>query len=464
MGIDWKEIRSFNQLFDSTTTDVNSTFMNTAFRMPLLLFLLLATFIGKAQTLSIKGYILNEQNGVVEGASVLINNKVIIRKTDATGFFNVTVKWNDTISVRKGDARDSYIANRLTGQDTAILIFQLFNKSRILEEITVRGSRVKLFDGDMNENLLDYYVYQDGSFISIKKVGQGFFLDLAETGKEKKRFELAFEPTELSTDCRGNFLILTKDSVYETWIDDQIHFTNSIPREQFEGNVKNLVYCSDNLFMDYRYEYLNRKYSLKFYNKDTSYIFFNAFDTLGYYTIYEQISDFKAKTTGRTGPVMDSIPLKYQTMLNSQNRETICAAAKTLRHGTDFIALQVQNKLNIQSERVNFNLVTVDFSTSKLHVFDRNGRAIHNASIDRKGLETFRLIKDPYTDHFYITDPEKALFSLARLSIENGRTEEILNLREVSYPEKVKIFNHTLYFIAANEKGFRKVFSVRLEE
>jgi hypothetical protein len=108
--------------------------------------------------------------------------------------------------------------------------------------------------------------------------------------------------------------------------------------------------------------------------------------------------------------------------------------------------------------------VTVDFSKSQLHVFDRTGRAIHNAPIDRKGLEKFRLIKDPYTDHFYITDPEKALFSLARLTIENGKTEEILNLKEVSFPEKVKIFNHTLYFIAANDKGFRKVYSVRLEE
>jgi hypothetical protein len=432
--------------------------------MWLLLFLLLTSLVGRTQTISIKGYVLNEQNAPVDGASVLINNKVIIRKTDPSGFFKVNIKLNDTISVRKGEARDSYIANRLNAQDTAIIIFQLFNKSKILEEITVRGGRVKLFDGDKNENLLDYYVYQDGSFITIKKVGQGFFLDLAETGKETKSFELEFEPTELSIDCKGNFLILTKDSVYETWIDDKIHFANSIPRHQFEGNIKNLVYCADNMFMDYRYEYLNRKYYLKFYNKDTSYIFFNAFDTLGYYTIYEQISDFKAKTTGRTSPVMDSIPLKHQTMLNSQNRETICAAAKTLRHGMDFIALQVQNKLNIQSERVNFNLVTVDFSKSQLHVFDRTGRAIHNAPIDRKGLEKFRLIKDPYTDHFYITDPEKALFSLARLTIENGKTEEILNLKEVSFPEKVKIFNHTLYFIAANDKGFRKVYSVRLEE
>ena len=76
----------------------------------------------------------------------------------------------------------------------------------------------------------------------------------------------------------------------------------------------------------------------------------------------------KQKTTSRTGPVIDSIPLKYRTILNSQNRETNCAASKTLDHGTDCIALQVQNKLNIQSERVNFNLVTIDFSTSKLYV------------------------------------------------------------------------------------------------
>lgn len=294
-------------------------------------------------------------------------------------------------------------------------------------------------------------------------MNKDYFLEINEITGTKKRYPLAFTPSSVSVDCKGNFLIHSMDSIYEAWMDDKLHFSNVIPKWQFEGNIQNLVYCGDSIFMDENYGYLNRKYSLNYYDKDTSYNVFSSFDTLGYYSMYEQISLFKAKTNGNPR-IVDSIPLNYQYMVNSQNRATTCTAAQTLRNGQDFIAMQVASKLNIQSERVHLCVVTVDFSKGRLYVFSNTGKQIHTAAVEGKDLPESRMMRDPYTDKFYVTNPNKAMFSLSKLNIENGTIQEILNLREVSYPEKVRIFDNTLYFIAANSNGFKKVYSVDLEK
>lgn len=406
---------------------------------------------------------MNENNIPVPNVSVFVNNQLKIRKTDETGFFHLNVQKNDTVSVRKDKAKDQYIVSKLIGNDTTIVIFQLYNKSFLLEEITLTGSRVKKIDGEKNERVVDYYVYPDESFITIKEFENNYFLDLFVSGSPKKRFKLPFQPTDISNDCKNNFLIHSADSVYETWMDETLHFSNVIPKWQFEGNIKNLVYCGETLFMDENYGYMNRKYTLNYFDKDTSYSVYSSFDTLGYYTIYEQISSFKAKTTGNPR-IVDSIPLKYQYTVNSQNRNTTCSAAQTMRQGLDLVALQVASKLNVQSERVNLNIVTVDFSRGCLFVFTNTGKQIHTAAIEGKDLSESRLIRDPYTDKFYVTNPNKAMFSLSKLNIENGNIQEILNLREVSFPEKVRVFNNKLYFIAANSNGFKKIYSVDLEK
>lgn len=424
--------------------------------------LLLSVF-GRSQSLTIKGYILNEKNLPVSEAAVFVNQKLVLQKTNDNGFFNATVQRNDTITVRKGKVRDQFIANDEFARDTLIVFFQLINQPVVLEEIKLNGSRVKKFDGEVNEQLLDYYIFPDASYITLKSCQKEYFLDVNEVNSEKKRFKLDFRPEHLSVDCKGNFLVHGKDTIYETWVDENLHCSNRIPKWNYEGNIKNLIYCGDTLFMDENHGYLNRKYTLNYYDKDTAYNVYSSFDTLGYYSIYEQISLFKAKTTGNPR-IVDSIPLKYQYMVNSQNRNNTCSAAKTYREGQDLTALQVANKLNVQSERVNLNVVTIDFTKGRLFVFTNKGKQIHTVPIQGKELEDCRLIRDPYTDKFYLTNPNKAMFSLSKLNIETGDLQEILNLREVSYPEKVKIFNNTLYFIAENTNGFRKVYSVDLDQ
>jgi hypothetical protein len=413
--------------------------------------------------LTVKGYILNENNIPVTDAAVFVNQKLVLKSSGQTGFFTIAVQKNDTITLRKGKTRDQFIANDSFSGDTAIVFFQLVNPPVILEEITLNGNRVKKFDGEVNEHLIDYYVFPDKSHITLKSVNKDYFLEINEITGTKKRYPLAFTPSSVSVDCKGNFLIHSMDSIYEAWMDDKLHFSNVIPKWQFEGNIQNLVYCGDSIFMDENYGYLNRKYSLNYYDKDTSYNVFSSFDTLGYYSMYEQISLFKAKTNGNPR-ILDSIPLNYQYMVNSQNRATTCTAAQTLRNGQDFIAMQVASKLNIQSERVHLCVVTVDFSKGRLYVFSNTGKQIHTAAVEGKDLPESRMMRDPYTDKFYVTNPNKAMFSLSKLNIENGTIQEILNLREVSYPEKVRIFDNTLYFIAANSNGFKKVYSVDLEK
>jgi hypothetical protein len=109
-------------------------------------------------------------------------------------------------------------------------------------------------------------------------------------------------------------------------------------------------------------------------------------------------------------------------------------------------------------------MVTVDFEKSILYVFNRQGKTVHTARIEGEKNHRNKLLRDPYTDKFYVVDPNRPALGLSSLNLDNGDLEEILVLKEVFYPEKVKVFNDTLYFIAANSKGFQKVYMVNLKQ
>ncbi len=72
-------------------------------------------------------------------------------------------------------------------------------------------------------------------------------------------------------------------------------------------------------------------------------------------------------------------------------------------------------------------------------------------------------IKDPYSKKFYLSnDLYSPTLEISSLNVQNGEHTAILSLKEVRFPEKVKIFNDQLYFIAANENGFHKLYSLHL--
>ena len=165
---------------------MNTTLLIANSRTLFLIVLLIASITGWGQSQHLTGYVLNENNIPVSNVSVFVNNQLKIRKTDETGFFHLNVEKNDTVSVRKDKAKDQYIVGKLIGNDTTIVIFQLFNKSFLLEEITLTGSRVKKIDGEKNERVVDYYVYPDESFITIKEFENNYFLDLFVSGSPKQ--------------------------------------------------------------------------------------------------------------------------------------------------------------------------------------------------------------------------------------------------------------------------------------
>jgi hypothetical protein len=56
--------------------------------------------------LTVKGYILNENNIPVTDAAVFVNQKLVLKSSGQTGFFTIAVQKNDTITLRKGKTRD----------------------------------------------------------------------------------------------------------------------------------------------------------------------------------------------------------------------------------------------------------------------------------------------------------------------------------------------------------------------
>jgi hypothetical protein len=177
----------------------------------------------------------------------------------------------------------------------------------------------------------------------------------------------------------------------------------------------------------------------------------------------EQLSLFNAQTCPNP-KINPSIPLKYQYIVNSQNRGSMRSGGRGNLPKLEFIAVQINNFLNIQSMRVNQNIVSVDFDKSVIHVFNKTGKTVHTARLEGEKYERNMLIRDPYMNKFYVIDPNRPALVVSSLDLENGNLEEILVLKDVFYPEKVKIFNSKLYFIASNSSNFQKVYTIQLPQ
>ena len=428
-----------------------------------------------SQTFILKGYAIHKDEKTSSGAIVYKNNSNTKVLTNNEGVFFLNVSSLDTINVVSKGSNDYFIVPESTS-DTLDYVFILTTKSFLIDEVVVSSKRLEKISGDYNEYMLDYYVFENGSIAMLKNYKNIHFLTFQNVSKEKIDYELPFIPVEFYLDCVGNMHIVGKDSTYQFWIDSTFHIVETLPNIFVETKLKSLVYCGENEVFSVQYSDYNKKYRLNFNDKESSRTILEVFDTITYYNIWEQearifgpSSDTTNPTSSDPGLIMRGVPIKYQYLHNSQNtrRFDIQGSAKPINskkfNEIAFINFQIDKLINIQSFSINENVIAIDILNDKINVYNNQGKEIHKTKMTLTDESKTLVIKDPYAKKFYLSNNNYSpTLEISSLNVQNGEHNAILSLKEVRFPEKVKIFNGELFFIAANENGFQKLYSLNL--
>ena len=479
-----------------------STFIDLKLRL-VIAFLFISFHSVFSQSSVLIGNAVHQDGKAVSGAYIFINKQDSKILTNNAGCFTLTVNPRDTITIVDAVTNDYYIIPE-KHSDTIVYTFILTEKSYNIEEINVSANRLEHISGDFNEYIIDYYVFETGSIALLKSYKNKYYLTFQNASKEKQDFELPFVPKEFYLDCVENMHIVSKDSTYQFWIDTSFHIVQVLSNKYVKANLKSLVYCGEKEYVYFDISDYNRKYRLNLRDEISTTTFMEVFDTIGYYNIIGQIAKLNEQSCAIGKPcykgdvdsrISRTIPLKYQYLKNSQNYGGTTYGSKeanysayanskgyanyTVTRSTSinypspitsssrfndgaFIQHQINVPIKIQSFSINQSIISIDLSNDNIKVFNLKGKEIHSARINQNDHSKNEIIKDPYGKKFYLFNKNKATLDLSLLDIQNGNYNAILSLKEVNYPEKIKVFNNQLYFIAANEHGFHKLYTLNL--
>ncbi|MEY3236028.1 MAG: hypothetical protein RI883_129 [Bacteroidota bacterium] len=451
-----------------------NTTIDLKFRL-FLAFLFLAFHAVFSQSFILKGYAIHKDDKPISGAVVYKNKLDTKVLTNNEGIFFLNVTSFDTINIISKESNDYFIVPERSS-DTLKYTFVLTTKSYLIDEVVVSSKRVEKISGDYNEYMLDYYVFENGSIAMLKNYKNIHYLTFQNELKEKVDYELPFIPVEFYLDCVGNMHIVGRDSTYQFWIDSTFHIVETLSNNFVETKLKSLVYCGEKEVFSVEYSDYNQKYRLNYNDKETSRTILEVFDTVAYYNIWEQVaktlgpnSDSTSPVSSDPGSIVRGVPLKYQYLHNSQNtrRFDVQGSAMPISskkfNDVAFINLQIDKLINIQSFSINDNVISIDILNDKINVYNNKGKEIHKTKMTLTDESKTLVIKDPYSKKFYLSnDLYSPTLEISSLNVQNGEHTAILSLKEARFPEKVKIFNGQLYFIAANENGFQKLYSLHL--
>jgi hypothetical protein len=421
-----------------------------------------------SQSIILKGTVFNENNNPIWGAMVYNNGKLTKISSNKSGVFELMVSSYDTINVIYKGSNDYFI---IPSEQTNRIekVFLLSLKTSLFEEVSVSSNRLKKVAGEYNEHIVDYHVFENGDLALLKKYKHDYYLSFQRRYGVINDYILPFSPVEFHLDCAENLRIIGKDSTLHFSIDSTLHLIERLSNIYVQKNLKPIIYCGDKGIIYWELSHYNRKYTL-IHKTENSYKVLNEFlDTTELYAIWEKY-DFIAFDNYITNQGINrEVPLLYQHLRNSQNSKPICSVNdkftpnNTLIVDQQILEYQVLNPINIQSFSIDRRIITLDFLNKNIIVLNHTGKIVHMRNFNMTNQTFTKVIKDPYTNQFYLRSEDEPITEIAHLNIFNGEATYSLTLKEVRFPQKVKVFNNQLYFISINDAGFGKLHGISLK-
>ena len=404
-----------------------------------------------AQQLS--GVIIDENNETL----IAVNVKDTIYKThvltNTNGAFYIGTKSNSVIEISFMGYETVYL-KKFNNDDT----IKLKTNARQLGTFTITSNRIKNVIKRKSVNVLDYIPYKEFTLaLTVFKNKKYIALEGIDTTYYKFKID-RINGKSFHEDCMGNVHLLSKDSAYQLFLDNELYIIDAISLTKFNKEIKPCVAKFDENFVYHEFTNHNKRYSLSYFDtkKFTEENFFISWDKEGEKVAkveYDDILAYYHKVTPQISNVIKNKVWNGNLLALANDPELVKMISWYLKiKGKEIDVKSFQNR--------NY-LTTFDLLNNDIVVFNNNGKQIHETTFktDKKNFKDIMI--DKYNFNYYQLNLNKGIYSLYRVDINKGELVQNFTLTEFPFAENIKVFDNWLYFTAA-ENGYQKLYRVSI--
>lgn len=403
----------------------------------------------------IKGKVYNEDNELVPFVNVYVNGTF---QTEASSFgiFYLKVALHDTIQVyQTGYINEKKIIPNLF-KDTIELDFILYYKKQELNEVTIEAKGIKKIKGELNEDIIDYYPLDQNDFFILKSFGKDYFISYEKEQDVLFSKKIAFVPESLFRDFLGNIHILSADSSYQLFLDNQLLILPPYSISVFNKQLKPVVASGANSLYLNRYSHHNQRYWLDYKKADE--------DLRSLLLIRDSIAEKVATEEyyKLLGMYNKSEPYETNLIVHGvwDGDVNKLANRKTAKQVIWYSKIRAK-PINVATFDMVSSVVTLDFNKHFVYDISKQTSEIKQQKFNYSFKKSPVVLYDNFEQKIIFYVMMDGICHFYEFDVETTSFKEKNAIEGIPFPKKVKVANGYAYFMSPSNQ-FNKLFKMKL--
>jgi hypothetical protein len=337
-------------------------------------------------------------------------------------------------------------------KDTIILTIKIEPKVHQINSFTVTAKRPKYYYRDLKTILLDYYVVDDNLRLLIKK-GNRYYMRQCYENIPQVDVPLSFKAQKLYRDYKGNWHILSKDSIYQLYENEnslQIVHTSSI--KDYEEKLKPCIadFPDRMVFIEYfKHNQSKLLFSIRKDSGEKEKITFisNKIGEVYAHIMFKEVINHYMRGMSETTNVI-TLGIWDGTLKDLDD-----CIAKPFIEALAFYTKIASEPIYIPAYQSDDGLIVFNHVDSKIELYDPDGNLIKKTSISYH--EDSEWVKHIFKDgnRFYAEFNRWGKVTFQEIDISTGKLLPPVEINEIPNPENVKIFEGFVYFVKRNQEN-----------
>ncbi len=396
----------------------------------------------------------NEKGRVVPGTTIQKNNQK--EQYNSNGYVSLSVEKSDTIVFTNSVYESvTYIVKDQDLVDSSQFIFIVFTfKTQEYDEVIITSKRLKEYYDQENSYIIDYYPLKEYTLLLIKK-NRLYKLELFIGSEIIETTHLQFKARALQYDAMDNFHVLSDDSSYQIFIEDQkVQLLKPISLKDYENHIEPVVVKSnDQIFRQVKSRF-KMKYSLEKWKNQQRELVYTSFDTVKFKHLLTQrnkiIGMYYAATTLQENFIENGVWDGSMTQLAHTNE---------IMEEVGWYKMFFDQPIKCYAFGMNDKIVLIDLFQNRVKSYDYDHVELSKGfSLDSNICFSVNAIyNDPQTERIYLSTRDMSGYHFYSV---NFREEALSHLKGLVIPphvENVKFSGDWIYFLVTEESGFNRI-------
>ncbi len=438
---------------------------------PRIIYLLIAlcftVFFSHAQTqLLIRGVIKDQATQLpIEGVNIQLNKTNSGTSTNRQGIFELRVSEFPTIlSV----THISYFGRQIivTGNNADSLIITLSSRLVTLEETEITAATYKVFKGS-NQEIIDYDFFDTNllvlSYNFNKNRHELILTDNHFDTIKIKDISSYKKPKQIFKDCIGNCHLLTNDSAYQVYFDNQsIYLAYPTDLNKFLNLLRDCLFetpthlaFKGNTDKKPKLEYAAIDPvdlpNTRSKNEEWKHLFYLVNKKTREKTILDQIYEWK-----KNKDAYEQAMYSYNDPFNKMFFGEILRFEEVAFYKPSFQTIKFLND----------TIYYFNHLKSQIDIYSDDLLLLKSIKVEYHNKENWMpvIITDNFINKAYTIFTTGVMYSLSEINLQDGSVKEVTKIKKL-FPQKIKINNGHLYFLYKdmnNDWGIKKLYQGEL--